>query len=102
MLKALSAYKKLDKEIIYCITAEFFVQLIDAAYLTILLVYMAKVGYSDTVSADFFGYRFLGVLLFSFPLGFYIKGRKIRPLFYVSAIGTPLLSIALRAGSFCL
>ena len=94
MLKSLEPYKKLHNAILYCITAEFFIQLIDAAYLTILLVYMAKVGYSDTISADFLGYRFLGVLLLSFPLGFYIKGRRIRPLFYMSAIFTPLLSLA--------
>lgn len=73
--------------------AEFFVQLIDASYLTILLVYMIKVGYPDYQAADFMGYRFLGVLLFSFPLGFFIKGRKIKPIFYLSAILTPSISI---------
>jgi hypothetical protein len=76
------------------IAAEFFVQLIDASYLTILLVYMMKSGYLDYEAADFMGYRFLGVLLFSFPLGFYIKGRKIKPMFYFSAIATPICSVA--------
>ncbi len=52
-------------------------------------------GYPDYKSADFFGFRFLSVLLLSFNLGFYIKGRKIRPLLYISAIFTPLLSLGI-------
>jgi len=77
------------------IIAEFFVQLIDYSYLTILLVYMNKSGYTDYKAADFYGYRFLSVLLLSFNLGFYINGRKLKPLFYFSAICTPILSFAL-------
>lgn len=77
------------------IIAEFFVQLIDYSYLTILLVYMNKTGYTDYKAADFYGYRFLSVLLLSFWLGFYINGRKLKPLFYISSICTPLLSIGM-------
>lgn len=95
MLKIFNQYKVLEKPIIYIIIAEFFVQLIDYSYLTILLVYMNKAGYTDYKAADFFGYRFLSVLLISFYLGFYINGRKLKPLFYISSICTPILSIAL-------
>lgn len=35
------------------------------------------------------------MLLFSFYLGFYINGRKLKPLFYFSAIASPLLSVAI-------
>jgi MFS family permease len=81
--------------VVYVIIAAFFIQLIDYSYLTILLVYMNKAGYTDYEAADFYGYRFLSVLLFSFYLGFYINGRKLKPLFYFSSIASPLLSIAI-------
>ena len=94
MFKALEQYKKLDKSIISVIIAEFFTQLINASYLAIILQYMNKVGYPDYQAADFLGYRFLSVLLLSFYMGFYIKGRKIKPLFYLSALFTPVFSLA--------
>jgi hypothetical protein len=50
---------------------------------------MEKVGYQDHESASFVSFRFLGVLLFAFPLGLIIKGRKLKPIFYVSSILTP-------------
>ena len=95
MPKLFGQYRNLEKAIIFIIIAEFFVQLIDYSYLTILLVYMNKSGYTDYKAADFYGYRFLSVLLLSFNLGFYINGRKLKPLFYISAICTPILSFSL-------
>jgi hypothetical protein len=56
---------------------------------------MNKAGYPDYKAADFYGYRFLSVLLFSFYLGFYINGRKLKPFFYFSAIASPLLSFGI-------
>lgn len=50
---------------------------------------MEKVGYKDHESASFVSFRFLGVLLFAFPLGLIIKGRKLKPIFYISSILTP-------------
>lgn len=88
-------YKNLERPIVFIIIAEFFIQLIDYSYLSILLVYMTKCGYADYQAADFYGYRFLSVLLFSFYLGLYINGRKLKPLFYVSAICTPLISLGI-------
>src|SRR5436190_21347579 len=95
MFKFLDQYKNLHKAVIYIIIAEFFVQLIDYSYLTILMVFMNKSGYTDYQAADFYGYRFLSVLLLSFSLGFYINGRKLKPLFYISSICTPILSFML-------
>lgn len=93
--KLFSQYKDLDRSIVYVVIAEFFVQLIDYAYITILLQYMAKQGYTDYDASDFLGIRYLSVLLLSFNLGFYIKGRKIRPLLFISAISAPVLSLAI-------
>jgi len=54
---------------------------------------MEKEGYKDYESASFVSFRFLGVLLFAFPLGLIIKGRKLKPIFYLSSIFTPALSL---------
>lgn len=95
MTNFFSQYRNIDRAVVFIIIAEFFVQLIDYSYLTILLVFMTKSGYKDYEAADFYGYRFLSVLLLSFSLGFYINGRKLKPLFYISAICTPVLSFLL-------
>lgn len=88
-------YKDLEKHILQFIIAEFFLQLINAAFMTIMLIYMAKEGYEDHQSASFVSFRFLGVLLFAFPLGLIIKGRKLKPLFYASSILTPIFSLVI-------
>lgn len=61
--------------------------------MAIMLIYMEKVGYKDYESASFVSFRFLGVLLFAFPLGLFIKGRKLKPIFYISSIATPSLAL---------
>lgn len=61
--------------------------------MAILLIYMEKSGFEDYESASFVSFRFLGVLLFAFPLGLFIKGRNLKPLFYMSSIATPFLSL---------
>jgi len=69
--------------------------MINVAFLTIMLIYMEKVDYKDYESASFVSFRFLGVLLFAFPLGLMIKGRKLKPIFQITSIATPLLSLAI-------
>jgi len=91
----LKYYKNLEKHILQFIVAEFFLQLINAAFMAIMLIYMEKVGYHDHESASFVSFRFLGVLLFAFPLGLIIKGRKLKPIFYASSILTPFLSLVI-------
>lgn len=59
---------------------------------------MEKEGYKDYESASFVSFRFLGVLLFAFPLGLIIKGRKLKPIFYISSILTPILSLIVLEG----
>lgn len=89
----LSSYRNIEKPILNLISAEFFIQLINSSFLSIQLIYMQKSGYSDYASAGFVSFRFLGVLLLAYPLGIYIKGRKIKNLFLVSAVGIPVFSI---------
>ncbi|THB75889.1 MAG: MFS transporter [Desulfobacteraceae bacterium] len=88
-----SQYTRVDRSTRALIGAQFFIQMINAAFIQILLIYMAKAGYNDADGADFISYRFLGVLLMSIPLGILIKGRRIKPLFITACCATPLLSI---------
>ena len=77
------------------IKAEFFVQLIGAAFFLILNIYLAKQGFSDPEIANFISYRFLAVMILAFPLGFYIKGRPLKPFFMLGSLGVPLVAIFL-------
>lgn len=98
MRATLKEYTKLDKSILNLITVEFFVQLINVCFIAILPLYMKSEGYSDAQYAHFTSYRYFGMLALALFLGMYIKGRKILPMFYVSAIGVPLFALLIIIG----
>ena len=86
---------QLEEHVLLMIKAEFFVQLIGAAFFLILNIYLAKQGFSDPEIANFISYRFLAVMLLAFPLGFYIKGKPLKPFFILGSLGVPTVAIAL-------
>ncbi|MAB95126.1 MAG: hypothetical protein CMC98_03370, partial [Flavobacteriales bacterium] len=77
------------------IKAGFFIQLVGASFFLILNIYLAKRGYKDYEIAHFISYRFLAVMLLAFPLGRYIKGKKLKPFFLSGSIGVPVIAIIL-------
>jgi MFS family permease len=77
------------------IKAGFFIQLVGASFFLILNIYLAKRGYKDYEIANFISYRFLAVMLLAFPLGRYIKGKKLKPFFLSGSIGVPVIAIIL-------
>ena len=77
------------------IKAEFFIQLVGAAFFLILNIYLAKKGFSDPEIANFISYRFLAVMLLAFPLGFYIRGKPLKPFFLIGSAGVPVVAIIL-------
>ena len=77
------------------IKGEFFVQLIGASFFLILNIYLSKQGFSDPEIANYISYRFFAVMLLAFPLGFYIKGKSLKPFFISGSIGVPLIAIFL-------
>jgi len=85
-------FRAVGRPVINLVIAEFFLQLLNAAFFLILLIYMDKKGYPDTAAAGFISYRFLGVLLTAIPFGLLIKGLPLRPFFIASSIMTPILS----------
>ncbi len=97
MLRFINPYLQIEKNVRSMIVAQFFIQLVNAAFMMILNIYLAKKGYADHTIADFISYRFLTVMLIAFPLGLFIKGRKLIPFFYLSAIGITVFSIGIIA-----
>lgn len=91
--KYFTDYGKIEKAVLNVIIAEFFIQLINVAFLSIQLIYMQKCGYSDYESAGYISFRFLGVLLLAVPMGMYLKGRNIKPLFIISCFVVPTASV---------
>jgi len=77
------------------VAAAFLIHLINGAFVLILNIYLRKKGYADEQIAQFVSFRFLGILLFAFPLGIYIKGKALRPFFMASSILVPLCSLFL-------
>lgn len=95
MFEFLREYRNVPRHILYVIIAEFFIQLVNATFLNIQTLYMVKEGFRDDVIAGYISYRYLGVLLLAIPLGLYIRGKKIKPFFYLSAILVPLLALVI-------
>lgn len=92
MREILSQFRLVGKPTLSLIGAEFFLQLLNASFYLILLIYMDKQGYPDHEAAHFISYRFLGVLLTAVPFGLWIKGLRLRPFFITASIATPILS----------
>ena len=93
--KILKPYRALEKPVVNMIIAEFFIQMVNASMMMVLNIYLSKKGYADPEIADFISWRFLSVMLLAFPLGLFIKGRKIIPFFYVASIGVSLFSLGI-------
>jgi hypothetical protein len=86
-------YVQIDRNIWYLILSEAAIQVVNGCLMLILLLYLHTKGYTDGESARFTAARFLGVLLISFPLGMYIKKRKLIGFFRIASISLPLFTL---------
>ncbi|HEY6160836.1 MAG TPA: MFS transporter [Bacteroidia bacterium] len=98
MRELIRDYRKLHPAILNLILAEFFLQLINSSFLAILPLYMRNEGYHDGEIANYTSYRYIGVLVLALSVGLYIKGRKVKPLFYISAFCVPLFGTLILIG----
>lgn len=69
--------------------AQFTLQGVHVAFFLLLNFYMTKEGFKDYEIVELWGYRFAAVMLLAFPIGLYIKGRRLKPFFWISAILVP-------------
>jgi len=81
--------------VLRAILAVFLVNLNNSAFMLILNIYLAKLGYDDSTIASFVSYRFLGVLLLGFPFGIFIRGRRLKPWIMASSLIIPSVSLAI-------
>ncbi|MCC6371482.1 MAG: MFS transporter [Bacteroidia bacterium] len=98
MAKALSFirdYKKIELPIRNSIASEFFIQTVNATFMTVLPLYMQTEGFSKAEIGLFITFRFLGVFILAIPLGNYLKGRSVIKMFYVSNICVPFFGLAI-------
>jgi len=95
ILNSLQNYKLVERPILNLILANFFIQLINASLFVLMNYFFTKNGFKDFEIASMVEKRFLAVMLLAFPLGLYIKGRKLKPFFYLAAIGLPTSSLFL-------
>ncbi len=95
MLSIVNDYKKLEKPVKNAIASEFFIQMVNATFMNILPLFMTRKGFSDKEIALFITFRFIGVFVLALPLGNFIKGRKLIPLFYLSNFFVPFFGICI-------
>lgn len=86
-------YSKLEKPILFVIIAEFFIQLINIAFMNMQPLFMEAEHYTKDEIAALTASRFAGVLLFAIPLGILIRGKKVKKLFTLSAFLVPLFAL---------
>jgi hypothetical protein len=95
MFSFLNDYRKLEKQVLNVIIAEFFIQLVNATFMNILPLYMTREGFSDEEIALYITFRFLGVFALAIPFGKIIKGKKLAPYFYASAFCVPIFGLGI-------
>ncbi len=89
----LKEFNVLERPIINVVISEFFIQMVNATFMVVLPLYLAKENYTNEEIALFLTFRFLGVFILAWPLGKFIKGRKMMPLFILSNVCVPLFGL---------
>ena len=89
------SYFDLPSNILFLSWVELCLNLVHVGFILILNIYLRSEGFSDPEIASFNSLRFIGALAFSLPLGIYIKSRRLKPFFILSAILVPIISIVL-------
>ena len=95
MINKLYNYLKIETSVLVLIKSQFFLQLIATSFFLILNIYLSKNSFSDSEIADLISYRFLAVIILSYPFGYFISFRKLKPFLVVSCILLPVVAILL-------
>ena len=90
--KVLRNYAGIELHVRKIIFAQFCLQAVNTAFFLLLNYYMTTEGYADHEAAEVFSYRFFAVMFLAFPLGLFIKGRRLKPFFLAASVMVPLFS----------
>lgn len=97
MINLRDIYKKYDNiesNVKYLLYGLFFLNLINGSFFILFNYFILSEGYPDYVAPGFFKWRFLAVFLISVPLGFYLKGKHLRPFFLAGAFLAPVFTMS--------
>ncbi len=75
------------------VLAQCSVQAMNTSFFLLLNYYMVAEGFADYEVAKVLSYRFMAVALLAFPIGLFIKGRRLKPFFYLGTIMVPIWSL---------
>jgi len=89
----INGFRAVNKSVYSLIFAQATIQLVNASFFLLFNYYMDDEGYTDDVIARVISWRFGAVMLLAFPLGFFIKGRRIKPFLFIAGFGVPIFSI---------
>jgi hypothetical protein len=93
--KILTRYAQLNTATKYMFAAQFTLQGVHVAMFLLLNYYMVKQGFEDYETVEIWAYRFAAVMVLAFPIGLYIKGRSVKPFFWLATILMPIASVSL-------
>jgi len=93
MRKIVEGYAKVEKNIYTLIFALFFIQLINASFGLLRNYLLLEKGYKDFEIANFTSYNYIAIAIIAFPLGLFIKGRKLKKWFSIAMGFLPLIAI---------
>ncbi|HKK74887.1 MAG TPA: hypothetical protein VJ953_07445 [Saprospiraceae bacterium] len=88
----LRKYQQIDAPVLNAIAVQFSVQIVNTAFFLLLNYYMADEGYADYQIANVVSFRFLAVFALALPIGFFIKGRRLKPFFATAAVANPIFA----------
>jgi len=88
-------YQYLDRSFYALYTVQFIQNFIQTAFLLIFNIYLRKNGYSDAQAGTFVSLQYLGILVLALPLGIWIRGKKLKPILWISTLGVPITSLLL-------
>lgn len=87
--KSFNRYRQIPASTLRLIGGIFLLNLVNGSFILILNIYLRKMGFNDAQIGSFTSFRFLGVLLFAFPFGIYIKGKSLKPYFITASLLIP-------------
>jgi len=83
----------IEKPVLNVIISEFFIQMVNATFMVVLPLYLEKLNYTNEEISTFLTFRFLGVFVLAWPLGKFIKGKKLMWLFAISNLCVPIFGL---------
>ena len=95
MIQKLNNYLRIEESVLVLIKSQFFLQLIATSFFLILNIYLSKNSFSDSEIADLISYRFLAVIILSYPLGYFIRFRPLKSFFVIASVLLPFVAISL-------